>query len=47
MERFGSLPAAAAWRHEEARDGFEVAFFATGDDGVAIAGETAASSSIA
>ena len=42
MERFGSLPAAAAWRHEEARDGFEVAFFATGDDGVAIAGETAA-----
>lgn len=42
MERFGSLPAAAAWRHEEARDGFEVAFFATREDGIAIAGETTA-----
>jgi hypothetical protein len=42
MEHFGTLPPAAAWRHEESKDGFEVVFFAQGDDAVRIAGETAA-----
>jgi len=42
MHSFGRLPHAAAWRHEESKDGFEVAFFAQGEDGIRIAGETAA-----
>ena len=42
MERFGRLPHAAAWRHEESKDGFEVVFFAQGEDGIRIAGETTA-----
>ena len=42
MEHFGRLPQAAAWRHEESKDGFEVVFFAQGDDGVRIAGKTTA-----
>ena len=42
MERFGRLPRAAAWRHEESKDGFEVVFFAQGEHGTRIAGETTA-----
>ena len=42
MDRFGRLPHAAAWRHEESKDGFEVVFFAQGEDGIRIAGETTA-----
>src|SRR5690242_11103095 len=36
------LPPYAAWRHSEARDGFEVALFEPGDRGVRIDGYTAA-----
>ena len=42
MHSFGRLPHAAAWRHEESKDGFEVVFFAQGEDGIRIAGETTA-----
>ena len=31
-------PRAAAWRHLDARDGFEVAFFDVGDDGISVRG---------
>jgi uncharacterized protein len=37
-----SLPATAAWRHHEARDGFEVVFLRADGDGYRIAGHTAA-----
>jgi hypothetical protein len=36
------LPPYAAWRHRDARDGFEVAFFEPGDRGLRIEGHTAA-----
>jgi uncharacterized protein len=36
------LPPYAAWRHRDARDGFEVAFFEPGDGRVRIEGHTAA-----
>lgn len=39
---FGDLPRQAAWRHQEARDGFEVVFFASSQDGYRITGHTAA-----
>jgi uncharacterized protein len=39
---FDSLPPAAAWRHVEARDGFESAFFAPRPSGVRISGHTCA-----
>ena len=42
MHSFGRLPHAAAWRHEESADGFEVVFFAEGGDGIRITGETTA-----
>jgi len=42
MHSFGRLPNAAAWRHEESKDGFEVVFFAQGEDGIRVAGETTA-----
>jgi hypothetical protein len=41
MESFGRLPAAAAWRHETSRDGFEVVHFEARDDGTAITGQCA------
>ena len=37
-----SPPRAAAWRHLDARDGFEVAFFDVGDDRISIRGHTTA-----
>lgn len=37
-----SLPPAAAWRHQEARAGFEVAFFHTAGWGLRISGTTSA-----
>jgi hypothetical protein len=37
-----ALPTTAAWRHREARDGFEVVFLSEGGDGLVIAGHTAA-----
>lgn len=39
---FTDLPRQAAWRHCEARDGFEVAFFAHSAEGYVITGSTAA-----
>jgi hypothetical protein len=36
------LPPFAAWRHHDARDGYEVAFFFTGDGGVRVEGHTVA-----
>jgi hypothetical protein len=36
------LPPFAAWRHRDARDGFEVVFFDERDDGLHIEGHTAA-----
>jgi hypothetical protein len=36
------LPPYAAWRHRDARDGFEVAFFEPGDGGLRIEGDTTA-----
>jgi uncharacterized protein len=36
------LPSYAAWRHRDARDGFEVAFFEPGDGRLRIEGHTAA-----
>ena len=37
-----ALPATAAWRHVEARDGFEVLFLATDDDGLRFDGRSTA-----
>jgi hypothetical protein len=42
MESFERLPATAAWRHETAREGFEVVFFTAAGEGIRIAGETTA-----
>ena len=42
MESFERLPATAAWRHETAREGFEVVFFTAAGEGIWIAGETTA-----
>jgi hypothetical protein len=39
---FSALPAAAAWRHRDARDGFEVVFFRPADGGYRIDGCTTA-----
>jgi hypothetical protein len=39
---FRELPAFAAWRHEGARDGFEVVFMRSGPDGHRVEGHTAA-----
>lgn len=39
---FTGLPSAAAWRHQHARDGFEVAFFSPVPDGCVIRGSTVA-----
>jgi uncharacterized protein len=39
---FASLPATAAWRHRDARDGFEVAYFRARDRGCRIEGITTA-----
>jgi hypothetical protein len=39
---FASLPATAAWRHQDARLGFEVVFFQLLDDGFRIEGCTTA-----
>ena len=39
---FHSLPARAAWRHVEARDGFEVVFIQTTGEGYRFEGHTAA-----
>jgi hypothetical protein len=33
---FGRLPPAAAWRHHDARDGYEVVFLETGDAGLVL-----------
>jgi hypothetical protein len=37
-----SLPRSAAWRHRDARDGFEVAFLDGGGDGCRVRGSTSA-----
>ena len=42
MPAFLDFPAAAAWRHEDARVGFEVVFFEPVDDGYRIEGTTSA-----
>src|SRR5436305_1405704 len=39
---FAALPLSAAWRHRDARTGFEVAYFASDDDGWRIEGSTTA-----
>lgn len=39
---FDAPPRFAAWRHTGLREGFEVAFFATADDGYRISGHTTA-----
>jgi uncharacterized protein len=39
---FSALPAAASWRHEGLREGFEVAFFSHDDRGLRIEGATTA-----
>jgi uncharacterized protein len=39
---FGQLPPTAAWRHVDAREGFEVAFLQTGDGGYRLDGCTTA-----
>jgi len=39
---FAAMPSAASWRHEGAREGFEVAFFAVDDHGRRVEGTTAA-----
>jgi hypothetical protein len=41
MAHFGRLPAAAAWRHETSREGFEVVYLDERADGITIAGEAA------
>ncbi len=42
MEPEPSLPTFAAWRHRDAREGFEVVFFATTAGGLRLDGHTAA-----
>lgn len=42
MATFGALPAAAAWHHQGARDGFEVVFFERLDGVIRVTGETTA-----
>src|SRR5215210_2289159 len=42
MATFEALPAAAAWHHQGARDGFEVVFFERLEGGIRVAGETTA-----
>lgn len=39
---FDAFPATAAWRHHQARDGFEAAFFGVTSRGLVLAGHTAA-----
>src|SRR4051794_12255715 len=39
---FGTPPPRAAWRHQGARDGFEVAFLGSNGSGVAVEGTTSA-----
>ncbi len=39
---FTELPASAAWRHRDARDGFESVFFRAGRSGYRVEGHTAA-----
>ena len=39
---FAQLPPAAAWRHQDARDGFEAVFLETGDAGHRLRGSTSA-----
>jgi hypothetical protein len=39
---FAPIPSEAAWRHHEARDGFEVVFFETVESGLRLVGHTAA-----
>jgi uncharacterized protein len=39
---FGALPESAAWRHRNARDGFEVVFSASEDEGFRCEGHTSA-----
>jgi hypothetical protein len=39
---FGQLPPAAAWRHRDARDGFEVVFLQASDAGHRLRGSTSA-----
>lgn len=39
---FGELPRTAAWRHQDARDGFEVVFLAAADHGVTVEGQVTA-----
>ena len=40
--RFANVPSSAAWRHDDARDGFEVVFIRSTPEGFAFAGQTAA-----
>jgi hypothetical protein len=42
VSEFEQLPPAAAWRHKEAREGFEVAFFAPTANGWRMTGRTSA-----
>jgi uncharacterized protein len=42
VDGFGDLPAFAAWRHRDAREGFEVVFFDSRAAGVRIEGHTTA-----
>lgn len=42
MTRFADLPPTAAWRHTDARQGFEVAFLRQAEDGYRFEGHTAA-----
>jgi hypothetical protein len=39
---FADLPKYAAWRHRDAREGFEIAFLRAGDDGTHLEGATTA-----
>ena len=39
---FAAPPEFAAWRHRDARDGFEVVFLRAGDGGYRLEGHTAA-----
>src|SRR4051812_48641089 len=39
---FSAVPPNAPWRHEDARSGFEVAFFGPDDDGLLLSGCTTA-----
>ena len=41
MAHFENLPAAAAWRHETTRDGFEVVYLDERADGITFTGEAA------